>query len=112
MRITALPPIARPASSRWRPLRLATVEAKSLRRGRAAWRPSSSTRVCGLRLQPAGEGEDAARVHRLRDEAELALDPRLGVGPIPYNDDLRLAGEKMPDAVVLRFGARAFEFER
>ena len=39
---------------------------------------------------------------------ELALDARLGIGAVPHDDDLRLAGQKLFDAVEL--GARALQF--
>ena len=60
-------------------------------------------------VEPSGEREDAARIHRLGDEVELALDARFAVGAIPHDDDLGLAGQKLPGA--FEIGARALQFD-
>ena len=50
------------------------------------------------------------RIHRLRHQREFALDARLALGAVPDDDDLRLAGQELLDAI--EFGARALEVDR
>ncbi len=58
-------------------------------------------------LEPRGEREHAARQGRVGDQREIALDARLAVGPIPGDENLRLAGQEEIGAI--KPGARAGE---
>ena len=62
-------------------------------------------------LEPRREGEDAARRRRVGDQREIAFDPRLAVGRVPGEQDLRLAGEKQVGAIEPGAGAGEFAGE-
>ena len=90
---------------------MAPLQARHRRRETLAARQQLADRLLdasgSLRVQPTAERENAARVHRLRNEAEFALDPRLGIGAVPDDDDLRFGRQELFGA--LEFSARALQ---
>ena len=90
-------------------LEMATLEARDGERERFAAAEQPLDRLLQFRgeggLEPRGEGQHAARRGRVGDEREVAFDARLAVGPIPGEQDLRLAGEEQIGAVERGAGA-------
>ena len=96
-------------------LEMAALEARGGERERLAAAEQPLDRLLQRRgeagLEPRGEREHAARRGRFGDEREVAFDPRLAVGPIPGEQDLRFAGEEEIGAVERGAGAGEFAGE-
>ena len=92
MRTTALPETGRPTISRWRPRWLKAGRQKAS--PRLSSRATASSAVAAPRA-PARRRSSRTRrgAGRVGDDAEIALDRRLGVRPVPGDDDLRLAAD-------------------
>ena len=90
-------------------LEMAALEARGGERERFAAAEQPLDRLLQIRgeagFEPRGEREHAARRGRVGDEREVAFDPRLAVGLIPGEQDLRFAGEEQIGAVERGAGA-------
>ncbi len=95
-------------------LEMASFQARGGDRERLASAEQSLDRLLRLGgepgLEPRRERQHAARQGRVGDQREVALDPRVAVGPFPGDEYLRLAGQKEIGAI--EPGARAGEFAR
>ena len=90
-------------------LEMTALEARGGERERLAAAEQPFDRLLQRRgeagFEPRSEREHTARRGRFGDEREVAFDPRLAVGPIPGEQDLRFAGEEEIGAVERGAGA-------